>query len=95
MRFLIWKGAMEKKGLRVNAGKTTFMTCSTGLDLLQSSGVPMRCLSYKSRQQKHLLQLLQTLGLPFVIDNPSPKRGLQYQRNLPYSTQVHHQKETI
>ena len=29
---------MEKKGLRVNAGKTKIMTCGTGLDLLQSSG---------------------------------------------------------
>ena len=28
---------MEKKGLRVNAGKTKIMICSTGLDLLQSS----------------------------------------------------------
>ena len=37
-RLLIWKEAMEKKGLRVNAGKTKFMICGTGLDLLQSSG---------------------------------------------------------
>ena len=29
---------MEKKGLRVNAGKTKIMTCGTGLALLQSSG---------------------------------------------------------
>ena len=28
---------MVKKGLRVNAGKTKIMICSTGLDLLQSS----------------------------------------------------------
>ena len=28
---------MEEKGLRVNAGKTKIMICSTGLDLLQSS----------------------------------------------------------
>ena len=35
---LIWKEAMEKKGLRVNAGKTKVMICGTGLDLLQSSG---------------------------------------------------------
>ena len=32
------KEAMEKKGLRVNAGKTKIMICGTGLDLLQSSG---------------------------------------------------------
>ena len=29
---------MEKKGLRVNAGKTKVMICGTGMDLLQSSG---------------------------------------------------------
>ena len=33
-----WKEVMEKKGLRVNAGKTKIMICGTGLDLLQSSG---------------------------------------------------------
>ena len=37
-RFLTWKEAMEKKGLRVNAGKTKIMIYGTGLDLLQSSG---------------------------------------------------------
>ena len=37
-RLLTWKEAMEKKGLRVNAGKTKIMTCGTGLDHLQSSG---------------------------------------------------------
>ena len=37
-RLLIWKEAMEKKGLRVNAGKTKVMICGTGLDHLQSSG---------------------------------------------------------
>ena len=31
------KEAMEKKGLRINAGKTKIMICGTGLDLLQSS----------------------------------------------------------
>ena len=35
-RLLTWKEAMEKKGLRVNAGK--IMICGMGLDLLQSSG---------------------------------------------------------
>ena len=34
-RLLIWKESMEKKGLRVNAGKTKVMICGTGLDLLQ------------------------------------------------------------
>ena len=37
-RLLVWKEAMEKKGLRVNAGKTKIMICGMGLDLLQSSG---------------------------------------------------------
>ena len=36
-RLLTWKEAMEKKGLRVNAGKTKIMICRMGLDLLQSS----------------------------------------------------------
>ena len=35
-RLLTWKEGMEKKGLRVNAGKTKIMICGTGLDLLQS-----------------------------------------------------------
>ena len=61
-RLLIWKEAMEKKGLRVNAGKTKVMICGTGLDFLQFRQIPMRCLSYRSRQQQHLLQWLQTLG---------------------------------
>ena len=37
-RLLTWKEAMEKKGLRVNAGKTKIMIWGTGLDLLRSSG---------------------------------------------------------
>ena len=37
-RLLTWKGAMEEKWLRVNAGKTKIMICVTGLALLQSSG---------------------------------------------------------
>ena len=37
-RVLIWKEAMEKNGLRVDAGKTKVMICGTGMDLLQSSG---------------------------------------------------------
>ena len=32
-RLLTWKEAMEKKGLRVNAGKTKIIICSMGLDL--------------------------------------------------------------
>ena len=37
-RLLIWKETVEKKGLRISAGKTKVMICGTGLDLLQSSG---------------------------------------------------------
>ena len=37
-RLLTCKEAMEKKGLRRNAGKTKIMICGTGLDLMQSSG---------------------------------------------------------
>ena len=37
-RLLTLKEAMEKEGLRVNAGKTKIMSCGIGLDLLQSSG---------------------------------------------------------
>ena len=36
-RLLTWKEAMEKKGLRVNGGRTLIMICGMGLDLLQSS----------------------------------------------------------
>ena len=35
---MTWKEAMEKKGLKVNAGKTKIMICGTDLDFLQSSG---------------------------------------------------------
>ena len=35
-RLLTWKEGMERKVLRVNAGKTKIMICGTGLDLLQS-----------------------------------------------------------
>ena len=65
-RLLIWKEAMERKGLRVGAGKTKVMICGTGLDrpgpLAGFRRMPMRCLLYWSRQQQHLLQWLQTLG---------------------------------
>ena len=63
-RLLLWKEAMEKKGLRVNAGKTKVLICGTGLagPLAEFRRIPMRCLSYRSRQQQHLLQWLQTLG---------------------------------
>ena len=37
-KLLIWKESMERKGVRVNAGKTKIMICCVGLDLLQGSG---------------------------------------------------------
>ena len=40
-RLLTWKEAMEKKGLRVNAGKTKIMICGTGLDLLEFLSVTL------------------------------------------------------
>ena len=36
VRRLLWKEGMERKGLRVNTGKTKIMICGTGLNLLQS-----------------------------------------------------------
>ena len=45
-RLLTWKEAMEKKGLRVNAGKTKIMICCTGLDLLQSFHAPSVALEW-------------------------------------------------
>ena len=61
-RLLTWKEAMEKKGLRVNAGKTKIMICGSGLDLLQSSGEFPCADSHWIGQQQHLLQWLQALG---------------------------------
>ena len=37
-RLLTWTEGMERKGLRLKAGKTKVMICGTGLVLLQSSG---------------------------------------------------------
>ena len=60
-KLLTWKEAMEKKGLRVNAGKTKIMICGTGLDLLEFRRVSMRRLSHWSEQQQYLLQRLPAL----------------------------------
>ena len=38
-RLLTWKEGMERKGMRVNAGKTKLMICGTGLDLLPSAAL--------------------------------------------------------
>ena len=60
-RLLTWKEAMEKKGLRVNAGKTKIMICGTGPPA-EFRRVSMHRLSHWSGQQQHLLQWLQALG---------------------------------
>ena len=57
-RSLILNEAIEKKGLKVNAGKTKVMPESSA----EFRQIPVRGLSYRSRQQQHLLQWLQTLG---------------------------------
>ena len=61
-RLLTWKEVMEKKGLRVNAGRMKVMICRMGLDPAEFRGVSMRLLSHWSGQQQHLLQWLQALG---------------------------------
>ena len=60
-RLLICKEAMEKKGLRVNAGKTKVMICGTAWTSCRVQA-NTHALSVWSRQQQHLLQWLQTLG---------------------------------
>ena len=55
-RLLIWKEDVEKKRLRVNAGNAKVTTCGTVPGALAKfKQIPMRCLSYRSRQQ-HPLQ---------------------------------------
>ena len=57
---LIWKEAMEKKG-RCKKDKGHDLWYRPG-PLAELRRIPMRCLSYRSRQQQHLLEWLQTLG---------------------------------
>ena len=61
---MIWKEAMEKKGLRVNAEKTKVMICGKGLHgpLADFRQIPMCCMSYRCRQQQHLMQWLQVVA---------------------------------
>ena len=58
-RLLTWNKAMEKKGLRVNSGKTKIMICGPPAEFRR---VSMHCLLHWSGQQQHLLQQLQALG---------------------------------
>lgn len=55
-KFLAWKDALERKGLKVNAGKTKIMICCTGLDLLQSSGRIQCAVCHTGVGSKNLLQ---------------------------------------
>ena len=41
-RLLTWKGAVEEKGLRVNAGKTKIMICGSGRSPAEFRPIPMR-----------------------------------------------------
>ena len=77
-RLLTWKEAIEKKGLRVNAGKTKIMICGSGLDLLQSSGEFPCAVSHWSGQQQHLLQWLQALGAQEMQWLKRLKKDLDY-----------------
>ena len=62
-RLLTWKEAMEKKGLRVNAGKTKIMVFRHGTGPpAEFWQVSMRRLLHWSGQQQHHLQWLQALG---------------------------------
>ena len=61
---MIWKEAMEKKGLRLNAGKIKchgLCRYKPGIPA-EFRRIPMGCLSYRNRQQQHLIQWLQTWG---------------------------------
>ena len=58
-RLLTWKEAMEKKGLRVNAGKTKIIRPGPPAEFRR---VSMHRLSHWNGQQQHLLQQLQALG---------------------------------
>ena len=61
-RLLIWKEAMEKKVEGKCRKEKGHDLCMRPGPLAEFRRIPMRCLSYRSRQQQHLLQLLQTLG---------------------------------
>ena len=62
-RLLIWKEAMEKKGVEAKCRKDKGAGCEYRPGpLAEFRRIPMHCLSYRSRQQQHLLQWLQTLG---------------------------------
>ena len=80
-RLLIWKEAMEKKGLRVNAGKTKVMICGTGLDLLQSSG-RYPCAVCRTGVGKNSICCKLWHGLQSLP--PSPKRAERKGRRRPF-----------
>ena len=75
-RLLTWKEGMERKGLRVNVGKTKIMICGTQ-PITELRGVPMCHLPHWSRQQQHSLQWLQALGsqeMQWAIDGRPQKK---------------------
>ena len=60
-RLLIWKEAMEKKGkCKKDKGHGLWYRPGPFAELRR---IPMSCLSYRSRQQQHILEWLQTLGV--------------------------------
>ena len=86
-RLLIWKEGMERKGLRVNAGKTKIMIC--GIGLLRP--VPMCDLLHWSRQKEHSMQWLQ--GSKEMQWAQVPERGPQLQVGTARSMDGRPQKE--
>ena len=56
-RLQIWRNAMEKKGLRVNAGKTKIMISGEGMDGCFGTfrKISLCCLLHWRRQQQYLL----------------------------------------
>lgn len=54
-RLLVWKEGIQKKGLRVNMGKSKIMIGGTNLDILQSLGrVPLWLNSFMQYFQIHV-----------------------------------------
>ena len=83
---------MERKGLRVNAGKTNIMICVTGLDLLQARASSMCHLPHWCKQQQYSMQRKHSLGAQEVqwaqssLREPKPQ-VLLMSRNCPTQRQ--------
>ena len=76
-RLLIWKEGIERKELRVNAGKTKIMIYGTGLDLFQSLGkFPCAiCCPGVGRNSIFKMLWMQALGAQEVQWAQVPERG--------------------